>query len=172
MNSWQGKASLSLAMIFILLALIHTVCISSVRICIDYLEVSFDCSADGFRGSWSTIGTRSIWKIRRHRDEERSMELSSRFPVMSRIRARISPNFADGFFTTPLHGHLSDRGGGAAATISAPIMGCWGLPETLFWGHKAWSLDYTKGWNKGSHWPGLSLDLWFTRHYGGFTLPI
>ena len=69
---------------------------------------------------------------------------------MSRIRARISPNFADGFFTTPAHGHLSDRGGGAAATISAPIMGCWGLPETLFWGNKAWSLDYTKGWNKGS----------------------
>ena len=51
-----------------------------------------------------------------------------RFAVMSRIRARISENFADGLSPTLLHRHLSDRGGGAAATISAPIMGCWGLP--------------------------------------------
>ena len=50
------------------------------------------------------------------------------FAVMSRIRWRISPNFADGLSATLPHRHLSDRGGGAAATISAPIMGCWGLP--------------------------------------------
>ena len=74
------------------------------------------------------------------------------FAVMSRIRWRISPNFADGLSATLPHRHLSDREGGAAATISAPIMGCWGLPETLFWGWgtKLPSSDYTKGWNKGS----------------------
>ena len=54
------------------------------------------------------------------------------FAVMSRIRSRISPNFADGLSATLPHRHLSDREGGAAATISAPIMGAGGYLRPYF----------------------------------------
>ena len=60
-----------------------------------------------------------------------------RFAVMSRIRARISENFADGLSPTLLHRHLSDRGGGAAATISAPLWAAGGYLKPYFWDHKA-----------------------------------
>ena len=69
------------------------------------------------------------------REMKKDLGIGISFPVMSRIRGRISENFADGLSSTLPDRHLSDRGGGAPATISAPIMCCWGLPWTLFWGH-------------------------------------
>ena len=76
------------------------------------------------------------------------------FAVMSRIRGRISENFADGLSSTLLHGHLSDRRGGAAASISAPLSAAGGHLGPYFGGTPATKpafSDYTKGWNKGSY---------------------